>query len=101
MPIVAVHLSPFNFVDPDRFWPERWEQQAQQQAQQGGSQQGAEASSDGEASTGGEASEASESKCPFARWGAGHPTPSGNSAAPNASFIPFSLGPRWVSSFGC
>lgn len=83
--IIAVHLSPFNFVDPYRFWPERWEQPA-------------EGSSSAKVAEGGEAKPANEApdtvagRCPMGPLG--HATPAGNSAAPGRSFMAFSYGSR-------
>lgn len=108
MPIVAVHLSPHNFVEPERFWPERWEQQQQQQpsgetvaasscpasmaaaeqAQHAQQAQQAQQDTDFSASAG-----SGGGGCPFG-FGSGKPTPAGNSAALRQSFIPYALGPK-------
>lgn len=106
---VAVHLSPFNFVDPHRFWPERWDQEraAGSAGKGSASTAGAGEGLDGGGSVDDEdgevlGNEASPGKRAAAAGGlagaagpAGEPTPSGNSGAPSSrSFMAFSFGPR-------
>lgn len=89
MSVVSLHTSEHNFEQPLRFWPERWEQlkqQAQQQEAAGLVADTAAVHSGGNGIGGG------GSGCPFA--GLGRPTPAGNSAALQRSFMAFSYGPR-------
>lgn len=106
--IISVHLSPFNYVDPQRFWPERWQQQRkqgqrpEQQQQQAGVTQvaGAAPGAGGSGLRGGDVegsgnpSEglAGVSVCPFSGRVRGGATPAGNEDSINRSFIPFSVG---------
>ena len=98
--VIALHTSRQNFADPERFWPERWQQQRET-----GAAGDADAASEGDANNAAAAASpaaaaaaaaagasAAGGGCPFAA--AGRPTPAGNSAAPQRSFMPFSHGPR-------
>ncbi|GAB4817703.1 hypothetical protein N2152v2_004749 [Parachlorella kessleri] len=99
--IIALHLSPFNYTEPHRFWPERWQQQPPQPAQQGSSANGKHFANGAflRASPTAAAFGAREQPvagnggvCPFGSSSSGHPTPAGNSAAPGRSFMPYAIG---------
>lgn len=95
MSVVSLHTSQNNFEQPLRFWPERWEQlrqQAQQQEAAGLVADTAAVHSGGNSSSSGSSDRSTGGGCPFA--GLGRPTPAGNSAALQRSFMAFSYGPR-------
>jgi cytochrome P450 len=78
MPPCAIHATQFNYVDPDRFWPERWDNSDS-------------APGPGLAHAGEKGAAAAGAR---AGASAGEPTPTGNSLAPARSFMPFSYGPH-------
>jgi cytochrome P450 len=98
--IISLHLSPFNYVDPYRFWPERWQQGASAEGQVAAAGAAAAAAAAAAAGAAGAAqpadAAAAEARgggggCPFG-FGSGRATPAGNSAAPRQSFMPFAIG---------
>ncbi len=97
MSVIALHTSTHNFEQPMRFWPERWTQPKQPEQEQDGVPHKPAGSAAGAASAHGSGSGDSSGAgggggCPFASLG--RPTPAGNSAALQRSFMPFSQGPR-------